>query len=85
MNSWGHGLKKPMSWAMRMEESGKWKSGRKAVTAERGEEKFLSILCTNPGYLFASQMGLAVCKQEDEKVLATTMDSKPQKRVWTEH
>lgn len=39
----------------------------------------------NPGYLSASQMGLAVCKQKGGKVLATTMHSKSQKRVRIEH
>lgn len=86
----GHGLKKPMSWATRMEQSEKQKSGKKAVVAETEEEKFLSILCTkthaNPGYLFTKSGGLSsLQKQKDEKVFATTMESKPQKRVRTEH
>ena len=84
MSLWGHGLKKPISRAMKIEES-----ERQAVIAETEEEKFVSILCTkthaNPGYLSASQMGLAVCKQKGGKVLATTMHSKPQKRVKIEH
>jgi len=48
---------------MRMEESEKQKSGRKAVIAETSEEKPLPILCTkthaNPGYLFAKSDGLS--------------------------
>lgn len=61
MSSWGHGLKNPMSWAMEISE--KQKSGKKAVMLR---QKLLFIFCpmsyASPEYLFASQVGLAVCK-----------------------
>lgn len=41
------------------------------------------ILCTkayaNPEYLFASQVGLVVCKQKNEELLSSMVASKPPK------
>lgn len=48
-----------------------------------GEKKILFIISNrsyaNPEYLFVCQMGLAVCKQENEELLSSMVDSKPPK------
>lgn len=74
-------LLEPMSWAM--EKSEKQKSGNKAVILGQEKKKLLFILCTrsyaSPKYLFASQVGLAVCRQETGELLSSMVDSKPPK------
>lgn len=62
-----------------MEKSEKQKSGNKAAMLRQGK-KILFILCTKsyayPEYLFASKVGLGVCRQEDEQLLSSMVNSK---------